>query len=95
VRSFTVIAAVTEFERNIITERVRAGVRNAQAKGIKCGRPRAGFDFKKALELRKNGDSLRQIARQVGVGSTTQNVARTIQSALKVSRVAVRRCSRP
>lgn len=68
---FTVIAAVAEFERNIITERVRAGVRKAQANGVKCGRPRRGFDFKRAVELRRNGDSLRQIARQMGVSLST------------------------
>lgn len=68
---FTIIAAVAEFERNIIVERVRAGVRKAQANGVKCGRPRTGFDFKKAVELRREGQSLRQIAKAMGVSLST------------------------
>lgn len=37
---FTVLAALAQFERNIIIERTRAGMANARAKGIHCGRPR-------------------------------------------------------
>jgi DNA invertase Pin-like site-specific DNA recombinase len=68
---FTIIAAIAEFERAIIVERVRAGVKRAQANGVKCGRPRKGFDFKRAVELRRNGQSLRQVARQMGVSLST------------------------
>jgi DNA invertase Pin-like site-specific DNA recombinase len=37
---FTVLGAVAELERSLIVERVRAGLRNARAKGKKLGRPR-------------------------------------------------------
>jgi DNA invertase Pin-like site-specific DNA recombinase len=36
---FTVLGAVAELERSLIAERVRAGLRNARAKGRKLGRP--------------------------------------------------------
>lgn len=36
----TILGAVAELERNIIIERTRAGMANARAKGIHCGRPR-------------------------------------------------------
>lgn len=36
---FTVLGAVAELERSLIGERVRAGLRNAKAKGIRLGRP--------------------------------------------------------
>lgn len=36
---FTVLGAVAELERSLIGERVRAGLRNARAKGIRLGRP--------------------------------------------------------
>jgi DNA invertase Pin-like site-specific DNA recombinase len=36
---FTVLGAVAELERSLIVERVRAGMRNARAKGKKIGRP--------------------------------------------------------
>jgi len=36
---FTILGACAEMEREIIVERVRAGLRNAVAKGKKLGRP--------------------------------------------------------
>ena len=36
---FTVLGAVAELERSLIVERVRAGMRNARAKGKSIGRP--------------------------------------------------------
>ena len=41
---FQIIGAMAEFERSLIQERVRAGLRNARAKGKKFGRPRAQID---------------------------------------------------
>src|ERR1700739_3263881 len=37
---FTVLGSVAELERSLICERVRAGVRNARAKGKVLGRPK-------------------------------------------------------
>ena len=36
---FQIIGAMAEFERSLIQERVRAGLRNARAKGKRLGRP--------------------------------------------------------
>ena len=36
---FTVLASVSELERSLIGERVRAGLRNAKAQGTRLGRP--------------------------------------------------------
>lgn len=36
---FTVLGAVAELERSLIGERVRSGLRNAAAKGVRLGRP--------------------------------------------------------
>ena len=36
---FTVLGAVAELERSLIVERVKAGMRNARAKGKRIGRP--------------------------------------------------------
>ncbi len=68
---FAVIAAIAEFERSIIVERVKAGVRKAQEAGVRFGRPRKGFDYKRAVALRKEGLSYRQIADRLGVSHTT------------------------
>jgi DNA invertase Pin-like site-specific DNA recombinase len=62
---FTILGAVAEMERELIRERIRAGVRNARAKGKKLGRPRAGVDPAKIASLRSQGRTLRQIATEL------------------------------
>src|SRR5260221_6118270 len=44
---FTVLGAVAELERSLIVERVKAGLRNARAKGKRLGRPRKILDTKR------------------------------------------------
>jgi len=63
---FTVLGAVAELERSLIVERVRAGLRNARAKGKHLGRPRANIDANRLATLRREGKSLKQIAAEVG-----------------------------
>ncbi len=41
---FGIIAAMSEFEKSLIQERVRAGLRNARAKGKTLGRPKLSID---------------------------------------------------
>jgi DNA invertase Pin-like site-specific DNA recombinase len=65
---FTVLGAVAELERSLIVERVRAGVRNARAKGKKLGRPRLVVDRFKVTALRTAGLSWAKIAERLGVG---------------------------
>src|SRR5271169_4963404 len=60
---FTVLGAVAELERSLIAERVRAGLRNARAKGKRLGRPRVIVDRAKIGSLRTQGLSWRKIAR--------------------------------
>lgn len=67
---FQMIGAFAEFEREIIRERVRAGLRNARAKGKRLGRKpkkamRSG-DAKRILEMRAAGMTFREIARETG-----------------------------
>src|SRR5450755_2161202 len=59
---FTVLGAVAELERSLIAERVRAGLRNARAKGTKLGRPAMRLDRARVAHLRAEGRSLREIA---------------------------------
>lgn len=63
-----VLAAVAEFERELIRERVRAGVAKARSAGKRLGRPPAEVDEDQVLALRDAGLSLRQIAARVGAG---------------------------
>ena len=68
---FTVLGAVAELERSLICERVRAGIRNARAKGKRLGRPEAIVDVAQVCRLRAKGRSWRKIARATGVCSRT------------------------
>jgi DNA invertase Pin-like site-specific DNA recombinase len=68
---FTVLGAVAELERSLIAERVKAGLRNARAKGKKLGRPKRIVDAKQVASLRAQGLGVRAIAKQLGVGVGT------------------------
>jgi DNA invertase Pin-like site-specific DNA recombinase len=68
---FQIIGAMAEFERALIQERVKAGLRNAQAKGQRLGRPRRVVDASRIAALRATGASWRAISRELGVGLAT------------------------
>ena len=68
---FTVLGAVAELERSLIAERVRAGLRNARAKGKTLGRPKSDVDRAEVRRLRAQGASWRVIGRNLGVSATT------------------------
>jgi DNA invertase Pin-like site-specific DNA recombinase len=68
---FQIIGAMAEFERALIQERVRAGLRNARAKGAILGRPRRIVNTDKITALRSEGASWREISDQLGVGVAT------------------------
>jgi DNA invertase Pin-like site-specific DNA recombinase len=63
---FTVLGAVAELERSLIAERVRAGLRNARAKGKRLGRPPMAVDAARIACLRTQGRFVREIAEQLG-----------------------------
>jgi putative DNA-invertase from lambdoid prophage Rac len=66
-----ILASVAEFERELIRERVRAGVRSAKHRGVQLGRKRVVFDRSKAIEMHLAGMSIREIAAALGVGAGT------------------------
>ena len=68
---YQVISAFAEFERECIRERVKAGLRNARAKGKRIGRPPAIVDAPRIAQRRAQGASWREIAEEFGVGATT------------------------
>lgn len=68
---FTVTAAVAELERDLIRERVLAGVERAKAEGKHCGRPRRKFDPRAAEALLAQGHAERQVAVMLGVPRST------------------------
>jgi len=68
---FTILGAVAELERSLIVERVRAGLRNARAKGKRLGRPRPVVDARRIAALRTQGLGWKKIAAELGVGVGT------------------------
>ncbi len=77
---FTIISAVAQLERDIIAERVKAGLRRAKENGKKLGRPRVNIDADEIYRLRLKGLSLRQIATELGLSRST--VARCLETTL-------------
>ena len=68
---FTVLGAVAELERSLIVERVKAGLRNARAKGKQLGRPKRAVDATRVAGLRAQGVGWRKISQEMGIGVGT------------------------
>ncbi|MBZ5609696.1 MAG: recombinase family protein [Acidobacteriia bacterium] len=81
-----ILAAVAQFERELIRERVSAGMKAAKAHGTKTGnaigRPRRIFNRDEVVRLRESGLSIEKIALQVHIGVGT--VVRVLQTVGKV-----------
>jgi DNA invertase Pin-like site-specific DNA recombinase len=84
---FQIIGAMAEFERSLIQERVRAGLRNARAKGKTLGRPRKVVDAARIARLRAHGRSIREIAEELRCSRSL--VHKTLVNG-KASRVAAK-----
>lgn len=70
---FHILAALAEFERNVIRERVEAGLQAARAKGRTGGRQRIdGAKLEQAVKLMAaNTLSIKEIGALVGIRRTT------------------------
>ncbi len=66
-----IIGAIAELERNLIVERVRAGMRRARLEGRAIGRRPLELDHTSILRDRQHGHSLGQLARAYRVSRTT------------------------
>ena len=81
---FQMLGVFAEFERAIIQERVRAGLRRAKAEGKKLGRPRIAIDLEAQIRaaLRAPGrtEGVRKIAKRFGVDpGTVQRISRPFE----------------
>lgn len=67
-----ILAAVAQFERELITERVRAGVAAAQARGVRMGRPATSKRKKRQVaELAAQGVPAREISGRLRIAYST------------------------
>ena len=84
---FQVIGAMSEFERSLIQERVRAGLRNAVARGVRLGRPKRIVDAAEIARLRASGASWREISQQmhIGVGTAIRGLQRVVNKPQEIT----------
>ena len=66
-----IIATVAKQERVRISQRVRAGLDVARAKGTRLGRPKVLVDIARIADLRSQGYSWRAISDALGIGKGT------------------------
>ena len=64
---FNMVASFAEFERDLIRERVKAGIANRRAKGFRVGRKPVSIDSGKLQALRSEGRTIREIADTLGI----------------------------
>jgi DNA invertase Pin-like site-specific DNA recombinase len=78
---FSLAGAFAEFEHAIIRERIMDGLERAKAEGKQLGRPKKIFDRQKVLRLGRKGESVRKIAKKLGLRRET--VRLTLKSLTK------------
>jgi DNA invertase Pin-like site-specific DNA recombinase len=75
---FQVTGAFAEFERSMIRQRVRAGLKRAVERGSTLGRPKISPDMERRIQSQlRAGKGILKVARELGLGtSTVQRIAR-------------------
>src|SRR5437867_4711687 len=68
---FGIFASIAEFERELIRDRIKSGIRSAKARGIKFGRPRVDVNPRKIKAMRAAGKSWAQVCRATGLSKGT------------------------
>lgn len=72
---FHIMAAFAEFERNLISERTRAGLAEARLRGSRLGRPRKALSEEEIeeilLTLQEPGQTLKEVAAQYRMSPNT------------------------
>src|SRR5579864_1305855 len=66
-----ILAAVAQFERELIRERVSSGMKHARARGSRLGRPLSIVPRQKIVELRAAGMSIGKIAAKYNISKTS------------------------
>ena len=69
----SIFASISEYEKSIISDRTKAGMRAAKARGSRVGNRKRAFDEARARELLAEGWGQIRTARELGVGVGTVN----------------------
>lgn len=68
------LAAISEFERDLLQERIKSGIAHARSKGTKSGRAIGRPAFAKTERVNSlisQGNSIRSVAKQLKISKTT------------------------
>lgn len=68
---FGIIGAMAEFERSLISERVKAGISHRRSKGLPVGSCALKIDMAQVARLRAEGASMASVAKTLGVSAGT------------------------
>lgn len=69
---FQMLSVFAEFEREMIRERVVAGLERTKSKGTRLGRPKLDYSVRRKIEIAmRKGKGIRPTARALGVSTTT------------------------
>jgi Resolvase, N terminal domain len=81
----TLLAAIAEFERDLIRERTGDGRKRAMAKGVKFGRKPKLSDYQRqeAIKRRKAGETLASIAKSYAVDDQHDLAARPVTKSVE------------
>ena len=66
-----ILGALAAYEKELIRERVNAGIARAKALGKHCGRPKVELELRPAVAMLKEGRGLREVAKILGVSRST------------------------
>jgi len=66
-----VLGSIAEFERDLIRERTAAGMRAAKRRGAKIGRPEVSIDRVALVQGIREGTSVSEVGRRLGVARST------------------------
>jgi len=78
---FQVTGAFAEFERTMIRQRIKAGLKRAVAQGVKLGRPKINSATeRKVRQQLANGVGILKVAKSLGIGTgTVQRIANELR----------------
>ena len=78
---FQMCGVFAEFERGILSERVKSGLNRAREEGKSLGRPVKVVNVKKIIEAKNSGKTIRQIAREnaLSVGKVHNIIKSNVQ----------------
>ena len=87
---FQVTGAFAEFERTMIRQRIKAGLKRAVAQGVKLGRPKIDRTTeRKVRQQLARGGGILKVAKSLGIGTgTVQRIANELRSPPGVARRA-------